>query len=50
MSTIVYGNTVKYKGSIGIVKEIKGSIAKVLFNGNKKPITISITALEKIDE
>jgi len=47
---ILYNDKVKYKNKIGLVKEVQGSFARVLFEGSKKLTTLPIDALEKIDD
>jgi len=50
MDIILYNDKVKYEDKIGIVKEVTGSFAKVLFEGDKKQITLPSDALEKIND
>jgi len=47
---ILYNDKVKYKDKIGFVKEVQGSFARVLFEGDKKPTILPTDALEKIDD
>jgi len=49
MNTILYGDKVKFKDKLGIVKDVQGSFARILFNGDKKVTMLPVDALEKID-
>lgn len=50
MYNILYNDKVKYKNKKGIVKEVQGSFARILFEGSKKLAILPIDALEKIDD
>lgn len=47
---ILYNDRVKYKDNEGLVREVTGSFAKVLFDGHKKLVTVPVDALEKIND
>jgi len=47
---ILYGDKVLYNNTKGIVKEVQGSIARVLFEGKKKLVTLQTDLLEKIND
>ena len=47
---ILYGDKVRYKDKIGLVKEVTLSFAKVLFDGDKKVTMLPLDALEKVDD
>jgi hypothetical protein len=47
--SILYGDTVKYKDKIGLVKHVSGSYAEVKFDNIKKNQLIPVNALEKIN-
>lgn len=51
MATIIlYNDKVKYKDKLGLVKEVHGSFARVLFEGSKKLVTLPTDALEKVND
>jgi len=50
LDNILYNDKVKYKDNTGIVKEVHGSFARVLFEGSKKLVTLPTDTLEKIND
>lgn len=50
MPNILYGDKVQYKDKIGVVKDVKGSFAHVLFDGDKKYTMLPTDALEKLND
>ena len=47
---ILYNDRVKYQNKTGRVKDVRGSFATVLFEGEKKSIMLPTDALEKLND